>query len=104
MNLDQHLTAKGLEKKQQVQKVMDECHHRFLTENALTGEFPTWILDKIKPLNIAGLSIKGYGSPALSKIESGLVVYELGKKIPEICALLMIHNSIGMEVINELGD
>lgn len=66
--------------------------------------FPFWVIDKLKPLGINGLQIKGYGSPGLSTPEAGAVCYELAKVDGSIATFLLVHNGIGMAVIDALGD
>ena len=67
-------------------------------------EFPTWLPDKLKPLGINGLQIKGYGSPGLSTLDAAACVYELAKRDGSVCTYLLVHNGIGMSVIDALGD
>jgi hypothetical protein len=50
------------------------------------------------------MSVKGYGSPGFSKVNSGALVMELFRKNPDVGVFLMVHNAIGMEVIDKLGD
>jgi alkylation response protein AidB-like acyl-CoA dehydrogenase len=66
--------------------------------------FPTFMLEKIRALGINGLSIKGYGSPGLSTLEAGAVLYELVKRDASMAAFMTVHNSIGMAVVDALGD
>jgi len=66
--------------------------------------FPYWIIDELKPIGINGLNMKGYGSPELSVTESGAVSYELAKVDASISTFVLVHNGIGMAVIDALGD
>lgn len=47
--------------------------------------------------------IKGHGSPALTSIETWAMVYEFAKVDVSITTFLLVHNSIGMAVIDHLG-
>ena len=67
-------------------------------------EFPSWLPDKIKPLGINGLQINGYGSPGLSTLEAGAICYEMAKRDGSVSTFLLVHNAIGMAVIDALGD
>ena len=49
------------------------------------------------------MCIKGYGSPALSKVEAGALFFEIAKRDFNTCGFLMIHNCLGIEVIDKLG-
>ena len=67
-------------------------------------EFPAWLPEKFKPLGINGLQIKGYGSPGLSTLEAGAICYEIAKRDGSASTFLLVHNAIGMAVIDALGD
>jgi glutaryl-CoA dehydrogenase len=66
--------------------------------------FPPWIIEKFKPLKINGLSIKGYGSPGLSTVEMGSLIFEIAKRDGSVATFFLVHNAIGMAVVNALGD
>ena len=67
-------------------------------------EFPTWIIEKMKPLGLSGLNVKGYGSPELSFLESGAICYELARRDASIYTFFLIHVAAGMAVIEAFGD
>lgn len=69
-----------------------------------SATFPTWIFDKLKPLGVTGLQIKGNGAPGLSTLEAGAVVYEMAKRDASFCSFFLVHNCIGLAVIDALGD
>jgi acyl-CoA oxidase len=50
------------------------------------------------------LTIKDFGSPALSIVESGSIIYEIAKRDGSIATFFLVHNSIGMAVVDVLGD
>lgn len=50
------------------------------------------------------MQIKGYGSPGLSTLEAGAVIYEIAKRDGSAATFLLVHNAIGMAVIDALGD
>lgn len=82
---------------------MDSVDDR-LEKHIEETSFPDWIVDHFRPLGINGLNIKGYGSPELSIFESGSIIYELAKRDASIATFFLVHNSIGMAVVNTLGD
>lgn len=67
-------------------------------------EFPSWLPSKLKTLGINGLQIQGYGSPGLSTLEAGAMCYEIAKRDGSASTFLLVHNAIGMAVIDALGD
>ena len=69
-----------------------------------SATFPTWILDHLRQLGINGLTIKGYGSPGLSTVEMGAVVFEIAKRDAGLASFMLVHNAIGMAVVDSLGD
>jgi len=62
------------------------------------------MIEKIKPLGINGLQIKGFGSPGLSTLESGSLLLEMCKRDGSVATLFLVHNAIGMAVVDRLGD
>jgi alkylation response protein AidB-like acyl-CoA dehydrogenase len=66
--------------------------------------FPAFMIDKIKALGINGLQIKGYGSPGLTTLEAGALCYEFAKRDGSVATFFLVHNAIGMAVVDRLGD
>ncbi len=54
-------------------------------------------------LGINGLMIKDFGGPGFTNVESWAMIYEIAKVDMSVCTFLMVHNCIGMSVINYLG-
>jgi alkylation response protein AidB-like acyl-CoA dehydrogenase len=69
-----------------------------------SATFPEWVLEKLRSLKINGLTIKGYGSPGLSTLEMGSIVFEIAKRDAGLASFMLVHNAIGMAVVNSLGD
>ena len=82
---------------------MDSIYTDLIPYNENT-EFPPWLVSKLKPLGINGLQIKGHGSPELSTLEAGAICYELAKRDACVSSFFVVHNCIGMAVIDALGD
>lgn len=82
---------------------MDEIYKDLLPHVEATT-FPPGLIGKLKPLGINGLQIKGYGSPGLSTLEAGACCYEIAKRDGSVATFLLVHNGIGMAVIDALGD
>jgi len=83
--------------------VMESAYKDFIPHTEATT-FPTFLPDKLRPLGIDGLQIKGYGSPGLSTLEAGAVIYEMAKRDASAATFFLVHNAIGMAVIDALGD
>lgn len=101
--MDQYLSARAINMRKDTAKMMSSIEKDLLPYIEST-EFPAWLPDKIKPLGINGLQIKGYGSPGLSTLEAGAVVYEMAKMDGSVSTFVLVHNAIGMAVIDALGD
>jgi len=103
MHLDQFMRPSAAEKRKATGRMMAEIR-RDLEPHVEATTFPSWVIDKIKPLGINGIYIKGYGSAELSMMESGAMAYEMAKVDGSISTFYLVHNAIGMCVISELGD
>ena len=103
MGLDDQLSAKAVELRVATGKMMDDCYDQ-LEKHVEETSFPEWIVPKFKALGINGLNIKGYGSPGITTLESGSIIYELAKRDASIATFFLVHNSIGMAVVDVLGD
>ena len=103
MGLDSMLSERAVRMKKETSKVCDEFY-KDLLPHVEAATFPTWLPDKLKPLGINGLTIKGYGSPGLTTLESGASIYEIAKRDGSASTFFLVHNSIGMAVIDALGD
>jgi len=101
--MDQYLTSRAVGMRKETAKVMEAIYKDLLPYIDST-EFPAWLPDKLKPLGINGMQIKGYGSPGLSTLDAGACIYEMAKRDGSVATYLLVHNGIGMAVIDALGD
>ena len=101
--MDQYLSKRAVTMRKATAKVCDDMYQDLLPYIEKT-EFPSWLPDKLRPLGINGLQIKGYGSPGVSTLEAGAICYELAKRDGSIATYFLVHNAIGMAVIDALGD
>jgi alkylation response protein AidB-like acyl-CoA dehydrogenase len=62
------------------------------------------MIEKIKALGINGLTVKGYGSPGLTTLETGSLLLEMAKRDGSVATFFLVHNAIGMSVVEKLGD
>jgi len=103
MGLDDQLSAKAIGLRKATGQMMDDCYDK-LEKHIEETSFPFWIVDKFRALKINGLGIKDFGSPALNTVESGSIIYELAKRDGSIATFFLVHNAIGMSVVDVLGD
>ena len=68
-----------------------------------SSTFPIHFLHKIAKLGICGLQIKGYGSPGLSTLEAGAIIYELSKRDGNLVSSFVVHNCLALAVIDAMG-
>ena len=83
---------------------MMESVYKDLLPYVESTEFPEWFPDKIKPLGINGMLHKGYGSPGLTTLEAGAIAFELSKRDASAATFFMVHNGLGMGLIDLCGD
>ena len=103
MGLDEKLSEKAVGLRKATGKMMDEIDDQ-LVPHLEAGTFPFWVVEKFKALKINGLNIKGHGSPGLSTTEMGSIIFEIAKRDGSVATFFLVHNSIGMAVIDALGD
>ena len=103
MDMDQHLSSRAVKMRKDTSKAM-EAMYKDLLPYIESTEFPAWLPEKLAKLGVNGLQIKGYGSPGLSSLEAGAICYEIAKRDGSAATFLLVHNAIGMAVIDALGD
>lgn len=103
MGLDQKLSAKAVEMRKAVAKVMDE-NIAEINAHVDTAAFPAFMIQKIKALGVNGCQINGHGSPGLTTLETGAICYEFAKRDGSVATFFLVHNAIGMAVVDRLGD
>lgn len=103
MNLDDNISTQAVAFRKATGKMMDDCYDQ-LEKHVDDTSFPYWIIDKFRALKVNGLNIKGFGSPGLTTLEAGAIIFELGKRDGSIATFFLVHNAIGMAVVDVLGD
>ena len=103
MKLDQYLRPFAVEKRKATAKFMDEIYNE-LKPYYIKREIPFFAHEKMKKLGIQGAHINEFGGPGFNNVELGAVTYELSKKDASIASFYLVHNLIGQNVINELGN
>lgn len=103
MGMDQQLSARAVEMRKATAKMLEE-NLAEINNHVDRTDLPLFMTEKIKPLGINGLQIKGYGSPGLTTLEAGSIIYEFAKRDGSVCTFFLVHNAIGMSVVATLGD
>lgn len=103
MNLDVHLSPEVAAKRKAVGKMMDEAYPR-LIDHVNTTEMPWWLVPKIQALKINGCQIKDFGGPGMTNLEAGVISAEIAKRDASIATFYLVHNAIGQNVVEALGD
>jgi alkylation response protein AidB-like acyl-CoA dehydrogenase len=103
MGLDENLSSRVVELRKATGRMMEENYDR-LEKHINEASFPLWIVDEFRKIKINGLTIKDFGSAALTQVEAGAIIFELAKRDGSIASFFVVHNSIGMSVVDELGD
>ncbi|CDW83571.1 acyl-dehydrogenase [Stylonychia lemnae] len=113
--MDQYLTPRGIELRKKVRNFMESIENEVknyayhinkiqLYQYTNTTEFPFHLVPKIQELGVNGFTIKDHGGPGLNEIDTWAIVYEMAKIDLSVSTFLMVHNSIGMQVVNYLGN
>ena len=102
MGLDAHLSPRIVEMRKETGRMMEESW-RDIIPHVEAATFPFWMIPKLQKIGMCGFCVNGYGSPSMTHTEAGSIICEVAKKDVAICAYLMIHNFIGIEVIDKLG-
>lgn len=103
MGYDHLLSTKAVDMRKAAAKMMDENMEE-INKHVDESRIPTFMMDKIKAIGINGLQIKGYGSPGLTTLEAGAIMNEIAKKDGSVATFFLVHNAIGMAVVDRLGD
>ena len=60
--------------------------------------------EKIKELNINGLTISDFGGRGMSQIEGNFINLEIGKKDPCVATFFTVHTGLGMFSVDKLSN
>lgn len=103
MDLDQYMSKSAIEKRKATAKFMDEIYED-LKPFYIKKEFPWFVVPKLQKLGINGCHIKDFGGPAMNNVEVGAILYEMAKRDASVCTFFLVHNLIGQNVVDALGD
>jgi alkylation response protein AidB-like acyl-CoA dehydrogenase len=101
MGLDRLLRPEVAQKRIAAGEMMSKQDFRQDTNDAT---MPFWMVPKIQQLGIDGFQIKNYGGVGFTNLESGAIYYELAKHDASVATFVLVHNGIGNNVVDALGD
>jgi glutaryl-CoA dehydrogenase len=73
------------------------------TEYWMKGEFPHFIIEDFKKLDICGLTYKGYGGKGLSYVLEGMIGAEIARWDTSLCTFFGVHSGLAMGSIYLCG-
>ncbi|CDW82667.1 acyl-coenzyme a oxidase peroxisomal-like [Stylonychia lemnae] len=103
LKMDSYLTPEKVELRKKTRAFMESIEkelHDYINKT----EFPFHLVPKIAQLGINGLQMKEFGAPGLTSVETGAILFEMAKVDMSVTTFLMVHNCIGMSVVEFLGD
>ena len=96
MDLDAQMTDHAVYLRKDTQRVMQENYTK-INEHVDNTTMPFFVLQQLRDQN--GLQIKG-----LTHMEAGSITYELAKLDGSVAMAFLVHNCLGMAVVDALGD
>ena len=101
MNYDAKMSPRAVQMRKETQKFIESIEGPLIPHiNATT--WPDWVFPGIKKLGVNGLTVKDFGGPGLTTLEAGSIIYEMAKIDGSVAMSFLVHNCLGMAVINEL--
>src|ERR1035437_3078777 len=74
-----------------------------INDSGEKDEFPFGPVPKLAELGVAGTTIAGHGSPAMSHLGAGLVARELARADGSVNTFFGVHSGLAMGAIDLLG-
>lgn len=103
LHLDQLLPTDLNEKRKKLRTALDTTIAPYVPEWYEKAEFSKDLVEKLKPLDIFGLTEANYGCRKLSPMEKSLVIYELGRIDASISTFYAVQLSLVSYSIEKLG-
>jgi glutaryl-CoA dehydrogenase len=101
--IDDLLTPQERDVRDRVRAFVDAEITPVINEYYERAEFPFFMIDRLKTLNMAGGSIPGYGCPGMSFIASGLMAAELARGDGSVTTFFGVHSGLAMGSIALFG-
>ena len=103
MKMDQHIGKVAAEKKLKVRHMMEE-HYPLLVDYYNRTDTPWPLVEALKEVKINGGQIKDFGGPGFTNLEFGAMAYELARFDASFATFYVVHNAIGQNVVEAIGD
>ena len=82
---------------------MEQMEERFIP-HINNATWPDWVFPEIAKLNVNGLQIKDFGGPGMTTLAAGSICFEMAKIDGSVAMSFLVHNCLGMAVVDALGD
>jgi len=102
--VDDLLTADEIGVRDRVRAFVDADVTPIIAPYWERAEFPMQLVPKLRALNIAGGSLRGYGCPGMSAVADGLIGVELGRGDGSVEVFFGVHSALAMTSIALCGN
>jgi ribosomal protein S18 len=79
LGMDEFIGDKAKKMKAQIEKLCVENKDKFIDYIESKKTLPDFFISEMQKIGACGFTCKGYGSPELTMLESGAMLYELGR-------------------------
>ena len=101
--MDEYLSDKAKKMKAQIEQVNLASKDKII-EYIERQEFPEFYKEEMKKIKVCGFNCKGYGSPELSMVETGAMIYEMSKLDLGLSLFMFLQNNLGIAVFEACCD
>ena len=101
MGLDRLLSAEAVLKRKAVEKLMNEVRQD-LVPFVEKAEFPQFMIDKLRALNINGFHCKDFGGTGMTTLEIGALMVAMSRVDMSVAVFYTVHNGLGITCIDRL--
>jgi glutaryl-CoA dehydrogenase len=98
-DIDDMLTPAEREIRDRVRGFVDREVTPVIADYCERAEFPFFLVDKLRDLNLAGGPLMGYGCPGISFVASGLVAAEMSRGDGSLTTFFGVHSGLAMGAI-----
>ncbi|MBD5655849.1 MAG: acyl-CoA dehydrogenase family protein [Candidatus Eremiobacteraeota bacterium] len=98
-DIDDMLTPGERDVRDRVRAFVDREVTPVITDYYERAEFPFFLIDKLKSLNLTGGPLMGYGCPGISFVASGLLAAEMSRGDGSLATFFGVHSGLAMGAI-----
>ncbi len=102
--MDEFIGDKAKKMKAQIEKLCVENKDKFIDYIESKKTLPDFFISEMQKIGACGFTCKGYGSPELTMLESGAMLYELGRADIGLALFMFLQNGLGIAVYDSCGD